>query len=266
MTDVHAPAVDLVLQADREEDGVQYLWQRRIPEVHRDRVIHIRRVDGEVYARPIADEVERRGQRCVFEVEVCTALGVHPVAPRIFCEGGHPPDAEQENREQCNTGRPHVRTSLAAETGGHASNSRAPGVALRPQRPERHPGCEPQEYDADHPSDRTRSEADRRYVLHGVTPIRTQAAYANGHCLILLFPKTYNFKYTLSQEDHRMADQRGLTVGAVARQARLRASAIRYYESAGLLPAPIRVSGWRRYDETILGRLAVIELAKRAGF
>jgi len=63
-----------------------------------------------------------------------------------------------------------------------------------------------------------------------------------------------------------MADQRGLTVGAVARQARLRASAIRYYESAGLLPTPIRVSGWRRYDETILGRLAVIELAKRAGF
>ena len=61
-------------------------------------------------------------------------------------------------------------------------------------------------------------------------------------------------------------DQRGLTVGAVARQARLRPSAIRYYESAGLLPAPVRVSGWRRYDATVLERLAVIELAKRAGF
>ena len=63
-----------------------------------------------------------------------------------------------------------------------------------------------------------------------------------------------------------MVDQRGLTVGTVARQARLRPSAIRYYESAGLLPAPVRVSGWRRYDATVLGRLAVIELAKRAGF
>src|SRR5438093_7185495 len=59
---------------------------------------------------------------------------------------------------------------------------------------------------------------------------------------------------------------RGLTVGELARQAGLRPSAIRYYESAGLLPAPVRVSGWRRYDATVLERLAVIELAKQAGF
>jgi MerR family redox-sensitive transcriptional activator SoxR len=60
--------------------------------------------------------------------------------------------------------------------------------------------------------------------------------------------------------------ERGLTVGEVARQAGLRPSAIRYYESAGLLPAPVRVSGWRRYDGTVRTRLAVIELAKLAGF
>ena len=56
------------------------------------------------------------------------------------------------------------------------------------------------------------------------------------------------------------------SIGEVARQAGLRPSAIRYYESAGLLPAPGRVSGWRRYDQTVLTRLAVIELAQRAGF
>jgi MerR family redox-sensitive transcriptional activator SoxR len=61
-------------------------------------------------------------------------------------------------------------------------------------------------------------------------------------------------------------DQKGLTVGAVARQARLRPSAIRYYESAGLLPAPERVSGWRHYDATVFVRLAVIQLAQQAGF
>ncbi len=61
-------------------------------------------------------------------------------------------------------------------------------------------------------------------------------------------------------------DHGGLTIGEVARQAGLRASAIRYYESAGLLPAPLRVSGWRRYDGTVRTRLAVIELAKLAGF
>jgi MerR family redox-sensitive transcriptional activator SoxR len=61
-------------------------------------------------------------------------------------------------------------------------------------------------------------------------------------------------------------DGAGLTIGEVARQVGLRSSAIRYYESAGLLPAPVRVSGWRRYDVTVLRRLAVIDLAQRSGF
>ncbi len=63
-----------------------------------------------------------------------------------------------------------------------------------------------------------------------------------------------------------MDQQAGLRIGEVARQAGLRPSAIRYYESAGLLPRPLRVSGSRRFDATDLLRLAVIELAKRAGF
>ena len=57
-----------------------------------------------------------------------------------------------------------------------------------------------------------------------------------------------------------------LSIGEVARQAGIRASAIRYYEQAGLLPAPRRISGQRRYDLGILGRLALIQFAQQAGF
>lgn len=57
-----------------------------------------------------------------------------------------------------------------------------------------------------------------------------------------------------------------LTIGEVARRVGVRASAIRYYEEAGLLPEPERVGGKRRYDEEVLRRLALIGGAKRAGF
>jgi MerR family redox-sensitive transcriptional activator SoxR len=57
-----------------------------------------------------------------------------------------------------------------------------------------------------------------------------------------------------------------LTISQVARQVGVRPSAIRYYESSGLLPAPQRSSGRRRYDESVLQRLAIIQLAQEAGF
>jgi MerR family transcriptional regulator, redox-sensitive transcriptional activator SoxR len=57
-----------------------------------------------------------------------------------------------------------------------------------------------------------------------------------------------------------------LTIGQVAKRAGLNLSAIRYYESQGLLPEAPRVSGQRRYDEDTLARLGVIDVAKRAGF
>ena len=57
-----------------------------------------------------------------------------------------------------------------------------------------------------------------------------------------------------------------MTIGQVAKQAGLRASAIRFYERAGLLPKPVRSSGQRRYDRTILERLALLEFAKECGF
>ena len=44
------------------------------------------------------------------------------------------------------------------------------------------------------------------------------------------------------------------------------ASAIRFYEQAGVLPKPIRIGRRRQYDPSILERLAVIERAKACGF
>jgi MerR family redox-sensitive transcriptional activator SoxR len=58
----------------------------------------------------------------------------------------------------------------------------------------------------------------------------------------------------------------GMTIGEVARRAQLRPSAIRYYERIGLLPAPFRVSGQRRYDAQVLERLAIVRFAKFVGF
>ena len=57
-----------------------------------------------------------------------------------------------------------------------------------------------------------------------------------------------------------------LTIGQVAQRAGLNVSAIRYYEAEGLLPEAPRVGGQRRYTEATLGRLDVIDVAKRAGF
>jgi MerR family redox-sensitive transcriptional activator SoxR len=59
---------------------------------------------------------------------------------------------------------------------------------------------------------------------------------------------------------------RGLSIGEVAREARLATSAIRYYERAGLLPKPPRMSGQRRYGREVLARLALIRVALEAGF
>jgi MerR family transcriptional regulator, redox-sensitive transcriptional activator SoxR len=56
-----------------------------------------------------------------------------------------------------------------------------------------------------------------------------------------------------------------LTIGQVAERAGLRTSHIRFYERVGVLPEPDRVSGQRRYREDVLHRLAIIDVAQRAG-
>ena len=57
-----------------------------------------------------------------------------------------------------------------------------------------------------------------------------------------------------------------LTIGEVARMAGIRPSALRYYESIGLLPSPKRVKGRRYYDSGAVQRLALVQLAQQAGF
>lgn len=58
-----------------------------------------------------------------------------------------------------------------------------------------------------------------------------------------------------------------LTIGEVARRAGIRTSAVRYYESIGLLPIPRRASGGhRRYDASVLDLLAILQMAQQAGF
>ena len=57
-----------------------------------------------------------------------------------------------------------------------------------------------------------------------------------------------------------------LTIGQVAADAGINTSAIRYYERVGVLPQPERRSGQRRYTDETVRRLAVIDVAKRAGF
>lgn len=56
-----------------------------------------------------------------------------------------------------------------------------------------------------------------------------------------------------------------LTIGEVARATGRTASSIRYYESIGLIPAPARAGGQRRYPAAVIRTIAVIGTAQRAG-
>jgi MerR family transcriptional regulator, redox-sensitive transcriptional activator SoxR len=55
-------------------------------------------------------------------------------------------------------------------------------------------------------------------------------------------------------------------IGEVARRSGVAPSALRYYESIGILPEPERVAGRRRYTVDVLRRLAIIDVCQRAGF
>jgi DNA-binding transcriptional MerR regulator len=59
---------------------------------------------------------------------------------------------------------------------------------------------------------------------------------------------------------------RDLTIGELAKRTGVATSALRYYEELGLLPAPGRVSGQRRYPESAVGLVGVILLLRDVGF
>ena len=93
----------------------------------------------------------------------------------------------------------------------------------------------------------------------------------------------YDFKLTLSQRKFfkkNARDFRGvwrgsllasevanhLAISDVARVLGLRTSAIRYYDQIGILPPPMRKNGQRRYNDSVLFRLAVVQRARETGF
>jgi DNA-binding transcriptional MerR regulator len=57
-----------------------------------------------------------------------------------------------------------------------------------------------------------------------------------------------------------------LSIGRVVERSGVAATTLRFYEAEGLLTAPGRVGGRRRYDEGVFHRLEVIGLCKAAGF
>jgi MerR family transcriptional regulator, redox-sensitive transcriptional activator SoxR len=56
------------------------------------------------------------------------------------------------------------------------------------------------------------------------------------------------------------------TIGEVAHQVGIQTSALRYYESIGLIAEPSRESGQRRYSDDVLIRLRMIRAAQEIGF
>jgi len=95
--------------------------------------------------------------------------------------------------------------------------------------------------------------------------------------------RRYEFKSTLSQrkffkknardfrgiERHSLLDFRvaeDMAISDVARVFGLRTSAIRYYEQIGILPPAMRRNGQRRYNNSALFRLAVVQRARETGF
>ena len=95
--------------------------------------------------------------------------------------------------------------------------------------------------------------------------------------------RRYEFKSTLSQREFFKKNARDsdgvprgswldfgvaedLAISDVARAFGLRTSAIRYYEQIGILPPAMRKNGQRRYDNSALFRLAVVQRARETGF
>ena len=59
---------------------------------------------------------------------------------------------------------------------------------------------------------------------------------------------------------------RQLTIGELAKTTGVATSALRYWEELGLMPAPARASGHRRYPEAAVGLVGVILLLRDVGF
>lgn len=56
------------------------------------------------------------------------------------------------------------------------------------------------------------------------------------------------------------------SIGQIAKQTGVPATALRYYEDAGILPPPARVGGRRLYDAKAVRHIDVLRFAQQAGF
>ena len=59
---------------------------------------------------------------------------------------------------------------------------------------------------------------------------------------------------------------KSFSIGQVAKRTGVPATALRYYEEAGILPSPPRVRGRRLYDSDGIRRIDVLRFAQQAGF
>src|SRR3970040_1049450 len=84
------------------------------------------------------------------------------------------------------------------------------------------------------------------------------------YCLI--YEPSIIFQVDFKSRGNLEAGMDTLNIGELADKGGILTSAIRFYESVGLLPKPPRQSGWRRYDPSILDRLQVIHAAREVGF
>lgn len=57
-----------------------------------------------------------------------------------------------------------------------------------------------------------------------------------------------------------------MSISEISKISGVPATALRYYESVGLIPAPYRSGGQRRYSADILQRIRLIKMAQQAGF
>jgi DNA-binding transcriptional MerR regulator len=65
--------------------------------------------------------------------------------------------------------------------------------------------------------------------------------------------------------DDQMPDEQ-LSIGELARRTGVATSALRYWEELGLLPAPARVSGQRRYPPSVVQHVGIILFLRDVGF
>lgn len=97
-------------------------------------------------------------------------------------------------------------------------------------------------------------------TAHAARPV--ELAYEAGDHALLQRVRGHGRQSTTSSG----LEVKELTIGELARTTGVATSALRYWEELGLLPAPARVAGRRRYPESAVGLVGVILALRDVGF